>query len=36
MVSLIVEIKIAPENVEYFNDTFPRGLKKVRDLAEIK
>lgn len=34
--TLLVEIDIAPESVEYFNDTFPRGLEKVRDLAEIK
>ena len=33
--TLIVEIDLTPENVEYFNDTFPKALAKVKALSEI-
>lgn len=32
--TLIAEIDINPEHVSYFNDTFPKGLEKIKELSE--
>ena len=32
--TLVAEIDLTPEHVIHFNDTFPRGLEKIKELSE--